>query len=80
MGTPRARKNAGETPAKSPDKRKSSTIASRPAGVRVRPIRPDSMLHPIAAEAIRLPVRPDTRAPVRPISVRHSPTIGPKAL
>jgi hypothetical protein len=67
MGTPRSRKVVEKAPAKS-------------AGARVRPIRPDSVLHPIAADGIRLPVRPDTRAPVRPISVRHSPTIGAKAL
>ncbi len=72
MGTPRARKNVG-------------TVSARSAGVskttaRRRPVRPDSMLHPVDDKGLPLPVRPDTRAPVRPISVRSRVTIGAKSI
>lgn len=72
MGTPRARKTAGD-------------VAARSAGVskataRKRPVRPDSMLHPVDDKGLPLPVKPDTRAPVRPISVRSRVTIGEKSI
>jgi hypothetical protein len=38
------------------------------------------VLHGSEHKALDLPVRPDTRKPVRPISVRHHAQIGSKAL
>ena len=74
MGTPRARKSTRKAPMKST----SAVKGSSPA--RKRPHRPDSVLHPVAEQGISLPVRPDIRKPVRPISVRSRVTIGEKTL
>jgi hypothetical protein len=38
------------------------------------------MLHPVDDKGIAMPVKPDTRAPVRPISVRPRITVGEKTV
>ena len=80
MGTPRAKKNAGKAPVKSAQVTKTTSSTRRTAAPRKRPDRPDSVLHPMADKGLRMPVRPDTRVPVRPISVRHRVTVGEKTI
>jgi hypothetical protein len=74
MGTPRARKSSKSV---APVVAQSSRTerSRRPA-----PNRPESFLHGSAFKALDLPVRPDKRSPVRPISVRHVAQIGSKTL
>jgi hypothetical protein len=70
MGTPRAKKSTSAKP-----------LRSARAVARTRPHRPDPLLHAVDdKESIALPVKPDTRAPVRPISVRSRVTIGEKTV
>ena len=73
MGTPRPRKHQANPPPSRP--RTARPSASRPA-----PLRPESVLRGTDEKTLDLPVRPDTRKPVRPISVRHHAQIGSKAL